>query len=497
MSALSNLQPKLLWDWFARICAIPHPTFHEEAIVEYVSNWAKEKGFFVGQDQAGNVLIRKPATPGKENVPSVCIQAHFDMVPQANADKQHDFTKDPIVPRVEGDYVYATDTTLGADNGIGLAAVLALFDDDSFEHGPLEGLLTRSEEVGMLGAVGLQENWLQSEYFINTDSEEWGDVYLGCAGGKDLNLTQTYDWKPVKEGSTLVTLRLTGFRGGHSGADIHTNRESAIRYLNKLLFAVYQEVKFNFVDYYAGQARNAICREATAVFAVTKDNLEAFKASLAKFLPIVQDVFKDAEKEGKFEVEYSSDIAGKTRLSCSDMPNLLRFLVNLPNGLLRYSDVFPGITETSLSVGLVRINPQDQFYYKILARSLKDDALHLLTNEIKGYCELAGFNYNESGFYTGWVPEHTAFSNFVIQRYEQLIGKKVGVNVIHAGLECGIIKGHYPNLKILSLGPNLHNPHTPKEHVEISSTEGFYKLLVDLLANLPADAALKAEYAPK
>lgn len=299
-----DLQPAGLWKWFGKICSIPHPSFNEEKLVEFVINWAKDKGYFAGQDKVGNVRLLKPATQGKESYPRVCLQAHFDMVPQANSNKQHDFLKDPIVPVIKNGYVYADDTTLGADNGIGLASILAIFDDDTLEHGPLEALLTVDEEVSMIGAVELQENWLESEFMINTDTEEIGELYLGCAGGYDIGFLKDYEFKALKENSSLYKLALRGLRGGHSGCDIHTNRESAIKYLNLVLFLTLQEVKFNLCEYFSGQAVNAIAREAECVVAVTQQNKDKFEEVLARVSQQVRSVIAHAEQESQFEMDY-------------------------------------------------------------------------------------------------------------------------------------------------------------------------------------------------
>ncbi|MFC6276157.1 beta-Ala-His dipeptidase [Psittacicella hinzii] len=477
-----DLNPKLLWKWFNTICSIPHPSYHDQALVNYIVNWAQQQNLDVSTDKAGNVLIRKAASPGYENVPCLALQAHSDMVPQANSDKQHDFLVDPIVPVINGDFLYADNTTLGADNGIGLASALAVLEDPNLKHGPIEVLVTRTEEVGMEGAINLANDWLTAEYMINTDTEEWGELYLGCAGGSDLTFTKELNFKPLKENAKVVKLSLTGFRGGHSGCDIHTNRENAIKCLSKLLYAMYREVKFNFIDLYAGQARNAIPREAYATVMVTEQNyqrfLEAYQANTAKLLSI----YGLAEPDGKFILEEQA-ADNQRRLSCSDMPNLLRFLVLVPNGILRQSDEFANTVESSLSGGILRLNPTDGFKYKILARSTVDTANALFGNEMYALADLTCLTLTISGTYSGWRPETSDFTKFVEKVYNQHNQQQVAVKVIHAGLECGIIKGHYPNMQLVSIGPDIFNPHTPKEHCRISSVEKYYNLIVDLIQN--------------
>ncbi|RIY31400.1 hypothetical protein CJP74_07370 [Psittacicella melopsittaci] len=482
-ATITDLKPQLLWKWFDTICSIPHPSYHDQALVDYIYNWAQEKNLWVEKDQAGNLLIRKPATPGYENVPSIAFQAHVDMVPQADSHKQHDFLKDPITTVINGEYLYADNTTLGADNGIGVASILALLEDDSIEHGPIEGLLTRNEEVGMEGVLGLAENWLESQYLVNTDTEEWGHLYLGCAGGIDLSFHKEYNFKPLKDGAKVFKISLKGFRGGHSGVDIHTNRESAIKYLSKLLFALYREVKFNFVDLYAGQARNAIPREAYATVSVTAENESKFVQAFAEVQEKLTSIFKLAEPNGSYSLDQLEATPELTRLSCSDMPNLLNFLVLVPNGVLRNSDEFAGVVETSQSGGVLRLNPEEGFKYQILARSLNDTANKIYSDEMFALADLTGIGLTASGFYSGWTPSLNEFTKFVEEEYKKATKSDIEVKVMHAGLECGILQGHYPDIKIVSIGPDIHNPHTPKERVHIGSVEKYYNLLVSILKN--------------
>ncbi|RIY34861.1 beta-Ala-His dipeptidase [Psittacicella gerlachiana] len=483
-SNIKELNPKLLWKWFDTICSIPHPSYHDDQLADFIYNWSKEKGLFVEKDEAGNLLIRKPATAGYENVPSIALQAHIDMVPQADSHKEHNFLTDPISPVIDGEYLYADNTTLGADNGIGVASILAILDDDQLQHGPIEGLLTRNEEVGMEGAIGLAENWLKSEYLINTDTEEWGQLYLGCAGGADLTFHREYTFKPLKENSKVFTISLKGFRGGHSGCDIHTNRESAIKYLSKLLYAMYRNVKFNLVDLYSGQARNAIPRESYATVAVVAEKEAVFLQAFQEAQEKLSSIFKLAETNGKYTLTPVEQTENLLRLSCLDMPNLLNFLVLVPNGVLRFSDEFANTVESSLSCGVLRLNPNDGFKYKILARSTVDVANQLFCDEMFAISQLTQIPLTVSGVYSGWTPTFNEFTTYVENEYKKAVDGEVEVKVIHAGLECGILQGHYPNLKIVSIGPDIHNPHTPKERVHIESVAKYYQLLLNILKNL-------------
>lgn len=489
MSKITDLEPKLLWKWFDTICSIPHPSYHEEALVAHVVEWSKERGFFVKQDQAGNVLLRKPATAGHEDVPSVCLQAHFDMVPEKQPNHEHDFLVDPIQPRIVDGHLYATNTTLGADNGIGVASILALFEDDSLEHGALEAILTRNEEVGMEGARNLEPNMLQSKLMINTDTEEWGYLYLGCAGGVDITFSKNYDLRPLKPDSKVFEITLGGFYGGHSGCDIHKERLNAIVHLFKFLHSLYQNVKFNVMYLHAGQARNAIPRDAVVRLAVTSENAPKF----AKVFEVERPLYlKTLAAEAGASIEIvevdPQTLANTDRISCKDMPNLLETMINMPNGVIQYvkDEAFAGTVETSLSVGVLRFDPEQssEFKYKILARSLDNAELIKLESMLNFYAQDKGFDFNSSNMYSGWKPEYTDFSRFVTQEYTNTIGKPCEVRVIHAGLECGIIKGIYPDLEVVSVGPNIYNPHTPSESTEISSVAEYYQLLINILTNM-------------
>ena len=296
MSELSQLSPQPLWDIFAKICSIPHPSYHEEQLAEYIVGWAKEKGFHVERDQVGNILIRKPATAGMENRKPVVLQAHLDMVPQKNNDTVHDFTKDPIQPYIDGEWVKARGTTLGADNGIGMASALAVLADENVVHGPLEVLLTMTEEAGMDGAFGLQSNWLQADILINTDSEEEGEIYMGCAGGIDFTSNLHLDREAVPAGFETFKLTLKGLKGGHSGGEIHVGLGNANKLLVRFLAGHAEELDLRLIDFNGGTLRNAIPREAFATIAVAADKVDALKSLVNTYQEILKNELAEKEK---------------------------------------------------------------------------------------------------------------------------------------------------------------------------------------------------------
>lgn len=305
MSELSQLTPQPLWDIFANICSIPHPSYHEEALATHIVQWAQDKGLFAERDQVGNILIRKPATPGYENRRPVAMQAHLDMVPQKNSDTTHDFTQEPIQPWVDGEWVKARGTTLGADNGIGMASALAVLADDSLEHGPLEVLLTMTEETGMEGAFGLQPGWLQSEILINTDSEEEGEIYMGCAGGVDFKTQLTISREAVPAGYQQLRVALTGLKGGHSGADIHLGLGNANKLLARFLADFCATLDIRLLDLQGGTLRNAIPREAFAVLALPQENVDSLRQQARSYLSIIESELTAVEKKPALAVSDS------------------------------------------------------------------------------------------------------------------------------------------------------------------------------------------------
>lgn len=484
MSELSQLSPQPLWDIFAKICSIPHPSYHEEQLAEHIMGWAKEKGLHAERDQVGNILIRKPATAGMENRKPVVLQAHLDMVPQKNNDTVHDFTKDPIQPYIDGDWVKARGTTLGADNGIGMASALAVLADDSVEHGPLEVLLTMTEEAGMDGAFGLQANWLQADILINTDSEEEGEIYMGCAGGIDFISTLPLSREAVPAGYQTFKLTLKGLKGGHSGGDIHLGLGNANKLLARFLAGHAAELDLRLVDFNGGTLRNAIPREAFATVAVPAAKADELKKLSSVYLDILKNEL--SAKEKNLTVVLESVTTDKAALTVQSRDTFVQLLNATPNGVIRNSDVTKGVVETSLNVGVVTMS-DDSAEIICLIRSLIDSGKEYVVSMLESLGTLAGAKTSAKGSYPGWQPDASSpVMALVRETYQRLFNSTPNIQVIHAGLECGLFKKPYPNMDMVSIGPTITGPHSPDEQVHIESVGHYWTLLTELLKAIPA-----------
>ncbi|ADP11694.1 Aminoacyl-histidine dipeptidase (Peptidase D) [Erwinia sp. Ejp617] len=483
MSELSQLSPQPLWDTFATICSIPHPSYHEEQLAAHITAWASEQGFWNERDQVGNILIRKPATPGYENLKPVALQAHLDMVPQKNNDTVHDFTQDPIQPWVDGEWVKARGTTLGADNGIGMASALAVLADNSLQHGPLEVLLTMTEETGMTGAFGLKPGWLQADILINTDSEEEGEIYMGCAGGVDFTSTLVLTHEAVPSDYQTVKLTLKGLKGGHSGCDIHLGLGNANKLLARFLFSHAQQLDLHLIDFNGGTLRNAIPREAYVALAVSSQHLDKLKSVAAGYLLTLQHELGLIEKNIALVVE---DIAHTPQaLDATSRDAFIALLNSMPNGVIRHSDVMKGVVETSLNVGVVKIDG-DEAKINCLIRSLIDSGKHYVVDMLTALSQLAGAQTLARGSYPGWQPDGSSpVMALVRETYEQLFHKTPSIQVIHAGLECGLFREPYPEMDMVSIGPTITGAHSPDEQVHIASVGLYWQLLTALLKVIP------------
>lgn len=482
MSSITELSPKLVWQWFDKICSIPHPSHHEQALADFIIQWAKQKQLWVEQDAVGNILIRKAATAGMEDHQPVALQAHLDMVPQANKNTAHNFLTDPIVPYVDGEWVKATGTTLGADNGIGMASCLAVLDSNDIAHPPLEVLLTASEETGMVGALGLQPNWLQSEVMINTDTEDEGEIYIGCAGGEDVDIRFPVQWQALRKDEVAVHIALTGLKGGHSGAEIHLNRGNAIKLLAKTLEKALAKVSFRLADISGGSVRNAIPREAFATVLLSSASVEKFKQMWQLLSQQLIEALSHAEKQINFALEEATAEQG---LSERQTQNILDLINALPNGVIRFSDVLPDVVETSISLGVLETKAE-QIKLTLLARSLNEYGQDDVVSFVRSVCRLADAEVVFSGRYPGWEPQ--ADANIVKRTktlYDRILGKESVIKVIHAGLECGLINKVYPNMEMVSIGPTILGAHSPDERCHIPAVAVYWQLLTELLATMP------------
>ncbi|GAB1439635.1 cytosol nonspecific dipeptidase [Providencia sp.] len=483
MSELATLSPQPLWDIFAKICSIPHPSYHEEALAAHIVDWSQQKGFHVERDEVGNILIRKPATKGYENRKAVVLQAHLDMVPQKNNDTVHDFKTDPIRPYINGEWVTAQGTTLGADNGIGLASALAVLADDNVEHGPMEVLLTMTEEAGMEGAFGLKAGWLQADILINTDSEEEGEIYMGCAGGVDFTTTFDLTREALPQGYKTFTMTLKGLKGGHSGGDVHLGLGNANKLLARFLAGHAEDLGLKLSDFRGGTVRNAIPREAYAVISVPADKVDELTALRARYESILKNELAVVEPNLVLLLDESQSELKPLSDDCQK--RFVFFLNAAPNGVIRMSDVAIGVVETSLNEGVVRLT-EDKAEIIFLVRSLIDSGKNYVVNMLTSISKLAQAQYRAEGSYPGWQPDaDSPVMHLVSETYDKLFGKIPNVMVIHAGLECGLFKKPYPEMDMVSIGPTIRGAHSPDERVHIASVGEYWKLLTAVLKAIP------------
>ncbi|MBY5990618.1 aminoacyl-histidine dipeptidase [Ferrimonas balearica] len=484
MSSLRTLSPQGLWTWFETICSIPHPSKREIALRDHIQQWADTQGLGVTLDGVGNLILRKPATPGYEHLKGVILQAHLDMVPQKNSGTDHRFDRDPIQAYIDGDWVTAKDTTLGADNGIGMASALAVLADDSIEHGPLEVLLTIDEEAGMTGAFGLEAGVLEGEILINTDSEEEGEVYMGCAGGVDAELKLAVGREAVPADHVALQLSLTGLKGGHSGCDIHTGRGNANKLLGRFLFGHAAELGLRLAKLKGGSLRNAIPREAVAEFVLPADKVAELERLVGHYRAILENELKAIETDLSLAlgpIEMPSEV-----FEANAQSRLLALIHAGPNGVIRMSDAFPGVVETSLNMGVITTKA-DSVRVMCLIRSTVDSGRSMVENMIQALGALSGAEVTISGAYPGWQPDPSSPIMAVVREtYQGLFGKLPNIQVIHAGLECGLFKEPYPKLDMVSIGPTIRFPHSPDEKVEIASVEKYWQLLLAVLKAIPA-----------
>jgi len=483
VSELSQLSPQPLWDIFAQICAIPHPSGHEEALAAYIMQWAERKKLNVERDKVGNILIRKPATAGMENLLPVVLQAHLDMVPQKNGDTQHDFIQDPIRPYVDNEWVKAQGTTLGADNGIGMASALAVLDDENIKHGPLEVLLTMTEETGMVGAFGLQPNWLQADILINTDSEQEGEIYMGCAGGVDFTTTFTLAREAIPANHKVYKITLKGLTGGHSGGDIHLGLANANKLLARFLTGHGSELQLRLIHIQGGSLRNAIPRESEAIVVVPISIAANLETSKNHYLTLLKTEFAAIEKNLVITLDETSTELLTLTADCQS--RLLNFLNAAPNGVIRMSDEIKDVVETSLNTGVINMD-EKKAEITFLIRSLIETGKDYVVNMLTSISMLAGAEFEYKGSYPGWKPDlKSPVMAIVSNTYQQLFGKAPKIMVIHAGLECGLFKKPYPQMDMVSIGPTIYGAHSPDERANIKSVAKYWQLLTSVLKSIP------------
>ncbi len=482
MPIISELQPNALWKNFQELCNIPRPSKKEAKVIAFVQNFAKNLGLACKTDAVGNVLISKPATKGLEKLPVVVLQSHLDMVPQKNAATQHDFEKDPIQPYIDGEWVKAKGTTLGADNGIGVAAILAILESKDIPHGPIEGLFTIDEETGMSGAFGLDGKFLTGKILMNLDSEDEGELFIGCAGGMNTTATFKYKKEFVSFNHTAFKLSLTGLKGGHSGVDIHLGRSNSNKLLNRFMWNADHFFQIRLCSIDGGSLRNAIPRESFAIVTVPKQFEEEFKASVNSFLKTYQEELGSVEPDIKFTAEPVE--TPKYWIDKTTQEHLFDSIYALPNGVIRMIPEMPDVVETSTNLAIVK-SDETQIKVMCLLRSSVDSAKSDLGNMIESIFDMAQAETIHDGDYPGWKPNiNSPVLSTMKSIYKDLFGKEPEVKVIHAGLECGIIGDVYDGMDMISFGPTIRHPHSPDEKVNINTVEKFWKYLTETLKNL-------------
>lgn len=480
-SILANLEPKSLFKFFEEILSIPRPSKHEEKMTEYLINWAKERNLEYVSDEIGNVIIRKGATKGKENSPWVCLQSHIDMVCEKNSDKDFDFEKDAIVPKIEGEWLKADGTTLGADDGIGVATALAILDANDIEHGPIECLFTVDEETGLSGAEALSADVLKSRILLNLDSEDEGEIFIGCAGGIDTVAKLPYDKEETPD-APAFKIMVKGLKGGHSGDDINKGLACANKLLNRILWSLDKEMDLRLSCFEGGNLRNAIAREANATFVVAQADVELMKEIVEKFAVDLKYEFRTTEPDMEITLSEAEKPAFVVDMLSQD--NLLNVLYACPHGVLAMSREIPGFVETSTNLASVKMK-EDHFFITTSQRSSVESAKYAAAYRVESCFLLAGADVEHGDGYPGWAPNpESKILKIAVDAYKKLFNKEPIVRAIHAGLECGLIGEKYPGMDMISYGPTLRGVHSPDERLEIKTVELYWKHTLEILKNI-------------
>jgi dipeptidase D len=475
---LNDLEPRLLWRYFLELSRIPRGSKREAEAARWVADQGRALGCEVETDALGNVLIRKPATKGREDRPGVCLQGHVDMVCEKNEGTTHDFTKDAIAVYRDGDVVRARGTTLGADNGLGVAAGLAVLASSDVRHGPVEVLVTIDEETGLTGAKGIAAGWLRSRYLLNLDSEEDGELTIGCAGGVDTVATRRVTFAPPPAGTVPLRLKVSGLKGGHSGIDIAAGRGNSLRILAQVLEALVARHGLSIAAVNGGNKRNAIPREASAMVRVEAGREAALREDVARLAAEWRGALGAFDPKLAIEVEPGT---AERVLSPADARAVVGLLLAGPHGVEAMSPDIAGLVQTSTNLGLVQTR-DDSVLVTFLTRSAIDASRQALAARISATCALAGFDARQEGGYPGWKPEPgSSLVRLVDRVHAEVFGKPMVVKAIHAGLECGLIGEKYPGVEMASIGPEIKDAHTPDEHASIPSVGVFWKLLVAVL----------------
>lgn len=483
MDEIKNLEPQIVWKNFHALTQVPRPSGHLEKIQKFLLDWAKERGIEAFKDNGENIVMRKPATPGMENRRTVVMQAHMDMVPQKLAASSHDFENDPIETYIDGEWVKAKGTTLGADDGMGVASIMAVLEDDTLEHGPIEALITADEETCMYGVNHLAADTLTGDILLNIDNETMGEFVVGSAGG--MNVTATMEYKPVEtdKNDVAVKVSLKGMRGGHSGLEISEGRANANKLMARFLNMAIGEVEARLVSWNGGNMRNAIPRESEAVITVQKENLDAVKSLVEECREMFVEEFRGVEEALTMSFEEVEFPALQVPEDIQD--NLVDAVVACHDGVLRNIPSMPHIVETSSNLAIVNVSPE-KAEILILARSSSESMMEYVATMLKSCFNMVGMKVEFSGRYGAWQPNFDSqITERMVKVYKEMFNEDAIVQVVHAGLECSLIGEVYPNMDLVSFGPTLRSPHTPDERCHIPSVAKYWIFLKELLRQIP------------
>lgn len=479
-----DLKPAAVFHYFEEICQVPRPSKKEEKIVAYLKEFGKKHNLETKVDEVGNVLIKKPASKGMENCKTVVLQSHVDMVCEKNNNVSHDFLTDPIETIIDGEWMKANGTTLGADNGIGVATELAILADDTLEHGPIECLFTIDEETGLTGAFALKEGFMNGDILLNLDSEDEGELFIGCAGGIDSVAEFNYYEADVPDGYFFCKIEVKGLKGGHSGGDIHLGRANANKILNRFLTLAFSKYDLYLCEIDGGNLRNAIPREAHAIIAIPEANKHDLRTDLNVFTAEVQAEY--AVTDPDIELILSSEPARAKAIDADTTQRLLQTLYAVPHGVYAMSQDIPGLVETSTNLASIKMKPGNIIRIETSQRSSTASSKQDIANMVRTVFEMGGAVVTFGDGYPGWKPNtHSEILEIATASYKRLFGVDAQVKAIHAGLECGLFLDKYPSLDMISFGPTLQGVHSPDERMLIPTVEKFWLHLTDILKHIP------------
>ena len=482
--SIKELEPRIVWNNFYNLTQIPRPSKHEGKVIEYLYNWGVSHGFETIRDKGGNIIIRVPATPGMENRRGVIIQGHMDMVPQKTSDSNHDFLKDPINAYIDGEWVTADRTTLGADNGMGVALGLSAIEDKSVKHGPIEILVTYDEETGMTGANTLEPGVLKGDILMNLDSEQEGELCVGCAGGLDVSASFKYLKYNTPAGYKGLKVTVKGLQGGHSGMDISLYRANANKAVARMILPAIELLGVKVVSFTGGSLRNAIPFEAEAELVVPQENLAAVRQMIESEFGRIKAEFKESDPTATLIVEECE--AAPKHIQPSVMLRAVKAMLACPSGVIRMSRTMKGLTETSINMAIVRTE-KGKITIHSLMRSSVNSAKAALANRVRCIFELAGADDIQfAGGYSGWTPKlDTPMNKIMMEQYKKVTGEDMEIMATHGGLECALLGAKYPNWEMVSVGPTIKYPHSPDEKVNIASVARTWEYLKAVLENVP------------